>query len=167
MLVTIISSVTNVALLYLMYKGIYIPNWKIPLIINLIFGLIYLFARFGMAEQKVSNVSKIFTLSTTTYFAYSLSSLVYYHWKMERIISAYSMMKISLIILLLIVSYLNFVYIRAEISYKRKRGNIRIQKEKPKTLAERWKEWREGEDENEIIIQLGNSTESDERTPPI
>mgnify|MGYP001230980154 CR=1 FL=1 len=166
-LVTIILTITNIIFLFLMYKGVYVPNWKIPLFMIFVFASVYSFARYLMGERKVAKVARLYIFNLTMFVVYMLSAVVYHNWKMESIISRFSMMKLTMIILIIAIIYLNFVYIRAEISYKRKRGNIRIQQEKPKTLAERWKEWRARKDNNEIIIKLGNSTESEERTPPI
>ncbi|MEK4715728.1 hypothetical protein [Sporosarcina sp. FSL K6-5500] len=55
-----------------------------------------------------------------------LSSLVYSSWKMEMFLSQTTMMKLTLVMLVIVTVYLNVVFIRAEISYKKKRGNQRI-----------------------------------------
>lgn len=164
LIATILTLITNVVLFILIYKGIYIPNHKLLLILAVIFMVLYGIGRLVIKEQKHSKVSKAFILSISLYVPILLSTLAYNHWKLDAIISAHSITKIILILLTFVFLYLNFVYIRAEISYKRKRGNIRIQQEK-QSIIERWRERKRNE--NEIVIQLGVSTESKDRTPPI
>lgn len=163
-IVAIVSSVLNVMFLILIYKGIYIPNWKVLLLLIVLFVSVYGLARFVIGEPKDSKVFRVHVFNVTMFVAYMLSVLVYHNWKLERVISPFGMMKITLLILIALIVYLNFVYIRAEISYKRKRGNIRIQQEKPKSIFEKLKEKKS---DDEIVVQLGFSTESKDRTPPV
>lgn len=150
-----------------MFKGVYIPSGGTPFFIGLITALVYLVVGYLFGEKRSVRSSRLLVMSLTLNVAYSLSSLVYYKWKMVQIISAFSMLKISLVTLTTLVLYLNVIYIRAEISYKRKRGNQRIQKEPKKSRINIMRENKQREENDEISITLGHSTESKEQAPPI
>lgn len=164
-----LSLLLNIVMFYLMFEGIYIPSGKTPFFMALITIVIYMLVGYLFGEQRSRRLNRLLIMSLSVNIAYSLSSLVYRYWKMEQFISPFNMMKISLITLVVIILYLNIVYIRAEISYKRKRGNQRIQKEPKKSQFEKWRERRKkkSSEEEEIEILLGNSTESEEKPPPI
>lgn len=166
-IVVMLSLIINIVMFYLMYQGVYIPSGKTPFFIALIMFSVYALVGYFFGETRTKQLNRLFTVSLTLNIAYSLSSLVYHHWKLDSIISSFSMMKISLVVLVIVILYLNLVYIRAEISYKRKRGNQRIRKEPQKSLLEKWREKRRKENSNEIEIVLGHSTESEERVPPV
>ncbi|RKJ46317.1 hypothetical protein D7X33_34315 [Butyricicoccus sp. 1XD8-22] len=165
--VVCISLLLNIILFFLMYKGVYIPGGKTPFFIALTTATIYLLVGRIFGENKSRRLTRWFVFSISLYLAFSLSGLVYHNWKMESLLSSFSMMKISLFVLVAIIVYLNVVYIRAEISYKRKRGNQRIQKEPKKSQIDVWREKKKKQEENVISIQLGQSTESEEKAPPI
>lgn len=166
-IITALSLIVNTILFYLMYKGVFIPSGNTPFFIGLVTSLVYVVNRYFFDKSKSRRVTRWFVFSLSLYIVFTLSSLVYHNWKMESLISSFSMMKISLVLLVGIIIYLNVVYIRAEISYKRKRGNQRIQKEPKKSQFDLWRERRKEKDSNEIAIQLGVSTESEEKAPPI
>ncbi|MEN1969678.1 hypothetical protein WMZ97_16570 [Lentibacillus sp. N15] len=167
-LVVYFSLLTNTILFCLMFKGVYIPSGKTPFFIGIAFGLIYLLVGHLFNTDRSKRLNRMLIFSISLYIAFSLGGLVYYHWKMDYFISSLFMMKISLAAITAFLIYINVIYIRAEISYKRKRGNQRIQKESKKGQIDRWLEKKkEKEDSNEIIIILGNSTESEEQAPPI
>lgn len=60
--------------------------------------------------------------------------------------------------------YINFVYIRAEQSYKKKRGNQRIRQEPKQGYFEQLREGIFGkkEDKDEIILTIGVSTDNED-----
>lgn len=167
LIVVTVSLITNIIIFYLMYKGIYIPSGKMPLIFAVFIAVLYYGLGYLFGEVRGSRVTRLFIFSITLYVSFTLGSLTYENWKWISLISSFSMMKITLVFLLLVIIYLNIIYIRAEISYKRKRGNIRIQDEKPENHIKSWIERRRGKEEHEISIQLGKSTEAEEKAPPI
>ena len=57
---------------------------------------------------------------------------------------------------------LNNVFLRAEISYKKKRGNQRIEEQPNKSYFEKRKEERERIDRGDVRIVLGASTDNDD-----
>lgn len=159
--IVIVSLVLNLLFLILMFKGVYVPKSGTLFLIALITILVYLFAGHGMKEKKHPHVKKGLIFSLSIYLALIISSIIYHAWKLETIVSAETILKLVLLLTMTVVSYLNFVYIRAEISYKRKRGNQRIQKEQPNYVKE-WFKRRKRKQENEISIVLGYAKNSNE-----
>jgi len=70
------------------------------------------------------------------------------------------MMKLTLVLLGVIGIYLNIVFIRAEISYKKKRGNQRIEEQPNKSYFEKRQEKKERIERGEVRIILGASTDN-------
>lgn len=159
--VVVVSLVLNILFLILMFKGVYVPKSGMLFLIALITILVYLFASYALKEEKHPHVKKGLVFSLSTYLALTISSMMYHAWTLETMVSAETILKLVLLITMLIVSYLNFVYIRAEISYKRKRGNQRIRKEQPNYIKE-WFKRRKRKQENEISIVLGYAKDSKE-----
>ncbi len=91
-----------------------------------------------------------------------LSSLVHAAWNMEKFLSRLTMMKMTLVLLVIVAVYLNIVIIRAEISYKKKRGNQRIEEQPNKSYFEKRKEERERIERGDVRIVLGASTDNDD-----
>ena len=91
-----------------------------------------------------------------------LSSLVHSAWDMEKFLSRLTMMKLTLVLLVTVAVYLNVVFIRAEISYKKKRGNQRIEEQPNKSYFEKRKEEKERIERGEVRIVLGASTDNDD-----
>ena len=91
-----------------------------------------------------------------------LASLVYSTWDMEKFLSRLTMMKLTLVLLGITGIYLNIVFIRAEISYKKKRGNQRIEEQPNKSYFEKRKEEKERIERGEVRIVLGVSTDNDD-----
>ena len=91
-----------------------------------------------------------------------LSSLVHSAWDMEKFLSRLTMMKMTLVLLVIVAVYLNVVIIRAEISYKKKRGNQRIEEQPNKSYFEKRKEERERIKRGDVRIVLGASTDNDD-----
>jgi len=71
------------------------------------------------------------------------------------------MMKLTLVLLGITGVYLNIVFIRAEISYKKKRGNQRIEEQPNKSYFEKRKEEKERIKRGEVRIILGASTDNE------
>jgi len=70
-------------------------------------------------------------------------------------------MKLTLVLLGITGVYLNIVFIRAEISYKKKRGNQRIEEQPNKSYFEKRKEEKERIKRGEVRIILGASTDNE------
>ena len=88
-----------------------------------------------------------------------LASFIYSVWEMEKFLSRLKMMK--LVLAGIIGVYLNVAFIRAEISYKKKRGNQRIEEQPNKSYFEKRKEETERIERGEVRIILGASTDND------
>jgi len=71
-------------------------------------------------------------------------------------------MKLTLVLLGITGIYLNIVFIRAEISYKKKRGNQRIEEQPNKSYFEKRKEEKERIERGEVRIILGVSTDNED-----
>ncbi len=98
----------------------------------------------------------------TLFGAMFIASLVYSTWDIEKFLSRFTMMKLTLILFGIIGVYLNVVFIRAEISYKKKRGNQRIEEQPNKSYFEKRKEEKERIKRGEVRIILGGSTDNDD-----
>ena len=81
---------------------------------------------------------------------------------MEKFLSRLTMMKMTLVLLVIVAVYLNVVIVRAEISYKKKRGNQRIEEQPNKSYFEKWKEEKERIKRGEVRIVLGASTDNND-----
>lgn len=79
---------------------------------------------------------------------------------MEKFLSRLTMMKLTLVLLGIIGVYLHVVFIRAEISYKKKRSNQRIVELLSKSYFEKRKEEKERILRGEVKIVLGVSTDN-------
>ena len=73
------------------------------------------------------------------------------------------MMKITLVLLVTVAVYLNAVFIRAEISYKKKRGNQRIEEQPNKSYFEKRKVEKERIERGDVRIILGASTDNEDK----
>ena len=102
------------------------------------------------------------SFTMTLFASMFLSSLVHSAWDMEKFISRLTMMKMTLVLLVIVAVYLNVVIVRAEISYKKKRGNQRIEEQPNKSYFEKRKEERERIDRGDVRIVLGASTDNDD-----
>jgi len=81
---------------------------------------------------------------------------------MEKFLSRLTMMKLTLVLLGITGVYLNIVFIRAEISYKKKRGNQRIEEQPNKSYFEKRKEEKDRLRRGDVRIVLGASTDNDD-----
>lgn len=97
----------------------------------------------------------------TLFGAMFFASLIYSVWDMEKFLSRLTMMKLTLVLLGITGVYLNIVFIRAEISYKKKRGNQRIEEQPNKSYFEKRKEEKERIERGEVRIILGVSTDNE------
>lgn len=143
-----------------LYNEFLIMRPKYYLYIGILFMLIYYFVRRRHSSRKKAD--KLMILSSSLMFVSMLSSFVNEQWKLTNMISSITMMKILLVLLTIGTVYINFVYVRAEQSYKKKRGNQRIREEPKKSFLEELKESFKKEDENEVVLTLGISAENED-----
>ena len=69
----------------------------------------------------------------------------------------------TLVLLVIVAVYLNVVIVRAEISYKKKRGNQRIEEQPNKSYFDKWKEGKKRIERGEVRIILGASTDKEDK----
>ena len=105
-----------------MYNAVYIPPAKLILFSGLVTVVIYFVVK-KIQLSKNKKPDKLMSITMTLFGVMFLSSLVYSAWDMEKFISRLTTMKLTLLLLGIIGVYLNVFFIRAEISYKKKRGN--------------------------------------------
>jgi len=144
-----------------MYNAVYIPPAKLILIFVLTITVIYFIIK-RIQQRKNKRLDRLMLFTMSLFASMFLSSLVHSTWDMERFLSRLTMMKMTLVLLLIIAVYLNVVFIRAEISYKKKRGNQRIEEQPNKSYFEKRKEERERIKRGDVRIVLGASTDNDE-----
>ena len=125
-----------------MYNAIYIPPAKIILYSGLTTVAIYFFVR-RIQQRKNKRLDRLMSFTMSLYASMFLSSLVHTAWDIEKFLTRLTMMKMTLVLLVIVAVYLNVVFIRAEISYKKKRGNQRIEEQPNKSYFEKRKEGKE------------------------
>lgn len=144
-----------------MYNGVYIPSVKLILLSGLTAIAIHLIVC-RIQPNKNKKLDKLMGFSMTLFGVMLLSSFVYSSWKMEKFLSHFTMMKLTLVLLVVVAVYLNVVFIRAEISYKKKRGNQRIEEQPNKSYFEKRNEEKERIERGDVRIILGASTDNEE-----
>ncbi|MFC5591687.1 hypothetical protein ACFPRA_22635 [Sporosarcina soli] len=144
-----------------MYNAVYIPSAKIVLFLGLTTIAIYFIVK-RLQQRKNKRLDRLMSFSITLFASMLLSSLVHSAWDMEKFLSRLTMMKITLVLLVIIAVYLNIVFIRAEISYKKKRGNQRIEEQPNKSYFEKRKEEKERIQRGDVRIVLGASTDTND-----
>ncbi|MFS0574980.1 hypothetical protein AB1K83_05060 [Sporosarcina sp. 179-K 3D1 HS] len=144
-----------------MFNAVYIPPARLILISGLTTIAIYFIVK-RMQQRKNKKLDRIMSFTMSLFAAMFLSSLVYAAWNMEKFLSRLTMMKMTLVLLVTVSVYLNIVFIRAEISYKKKRGNQRIEEQPNKSYFEKRKEERERIKRGDVRIVLGESTDNDD-----
>lgn len=144
-----------------MYNGVYIPSVKLILLSGLMAIAIH-FIVCRIQPNKNKKLDKLMGFSMTLFGVMLLSSFVYSSWKMEKFLSHFTMMKLTLVLLVVVAVYLNVVFIRAEISYKKKRGNQRIEEQPNKSYFEKRNEEKERIERGDVRIILGASTDNEE-----
>src|SRR5699024_7801627 len=101
----------------------FVLNPFIYLILTVVMGVVYFTNMRVNPENRKANKLMILTLSLMGVGIFS--SFIYHNWKLTNVISETNMMKFMLILLSFFALYVNVIYIRAEQSYKKKRGNQR------------------------------------------
>ncbi|KRG13892.1 hypothetical protein ACA30_13210 [Virgibacillus soli] len=143
----------------LVYGGDYIPPAKHILISGVVLTIVYYTTTF-ILQHRSKKAKRLVMFSITVYISVFLSSYLYSVWTFDKLFSAEVIMKVILFMLLLVSVYGNILYMRAETSYKKKRGNQRIQVPRKESLIEKYKN-RNQEPEQEVILILGESTENE------
>lgn len=145
----------------LMYNAVYIPSAKPVLIAGLVIVAIYFIVK-RIQQRKNKKLDRLMSFAMSLFVAMFLSSLVHSIWDMEKFLSRLAMMKMTLVLLTIVAVYLNVVFIRAELSYKKKRGNQRIEEQRNKSYFEKRTEEKERIRRGEVRIILGESTDNDD-----
>ncbi|MEK5069600.1 hypothetical protein [Sporosarcina sp. FSL K6-1508] len=144
-----------------MYNAVYIPSAKLILISGLTTIAIYFLVK-RLQQRKYKKLDRLMSFTMSLFASLFLSSLVHSAWDMEKFLSRLTMMKMTLVLLVIVSVYLNVVFIRAEISYKKKRGNQRIEEQPNKSYFEKRKEEKERIQRGDVRIVLGASTDNDD-----
>ena len=123
---------------------------------------LYLFNR--RVHQENRKADKLMILSSSFFTVAIISHFIYSNWKLINLISEIMMAKIIVVLLGLFALYINIIYIRAEQSYKKKRGNQRIREEPKQGYIEQFMEGfkKKEKNPNEIVLQIGLSAERDD-----
>lgn len=123
---------------------------------------LYLFNR--RVHQENKKADKLMILSTSFFAVAIFSHFVYSNWKLTNLVSEEVMAKIIVVLLGFFALYINIIYIRAEQSYKKKRGNQRIREEPKQGYIEQFVEGfkKKEKNPNEITLQIGLSAERDD-----
>lgn len=116
----------------------------------------------ALKGERNKRVDRLVYLTMTVFISLFLSSLIYKHWTSERFITAKLLSNSILSILIFGGLYLNVMIMRAEDSYKKKRGNQRIKEQPGESLIDKWKKKRESKKNKEIYITLGVSAENED-----
>jgi len=144
-----------------MYNAVYIPPAKLILFSGLTTVAIYFITK-RLQQRKNKRLDRLMSFTMSLFTSMFLSSLVHSAWDMEKFLSRLTMMKMTLVLLVIVAVYLNAVIVRAEISYKKKRGNQRIEEQPNKSYFEKRKEERERIKRGDVRIVLGASTDNDD-----
>lgn len=154
----LISSFYMVAI----YYNLFILSPVMYLLTGIVIGVIYMFNR--RTSDLNRKADKMMILSTTLYIVSMLSAFIYKHWKLTNVISEINITKIMVVLLGFMSLYLNFVYIRAEQSYKKKRGNQRIKQEVKQGYIEELVSGfkKQEEQQKEIYFKIGEWAENDD-----
>ena len=160
-LIVAISFLTAALGVTAMYNAVYIPPAKLILIFGLTVTVIYFIVR-RLQQRKYKKLDRLMSFTMSLFASMLLSSLVHSAWDMEKFLSRLTMMKMTLVLLVIVAVYLNVVIIRAEISYKKKRGNQRIEEQPNKSYFEKRKEEKERIERGDVRIVLGASTDNDD-----
>lgn len=136
------------------------PMWLLSL--GLITIVIYMLLRVIEQESR-PNLNRLMTVTMSVYVVLFLGSVIHYEWIFDRFISASFLSRVVMMLLLLVVLYLNFIFMRMESSYKKKRGNQRIKESSKGTFFEQLKGLfkKEQGNPNDIFILLGEVTDNE------
>lgn len=107
-------------------------------------------------------MEKLMSITMTLFGVMFLSSFIYSVWDMEKFLLRLTMMILILVLLGITGIYLDVVFIRAVISYKKKRGNQRIEEQPNKSCFDKRKEVKERIGRGEVRIILGGSNDNDD-----
>lgn len=158
LLLSVLSFLLSGAGVVLIYNDLLILPPKYYMFI--MFGLIIVFFVLRRTFATNKKADRLMVLSQSILAANMLISLINSQWKLTNLISTVTMTKIATVILVIIAIYLNFIYMRAEQSYKKKRGNQRIKEEPKEGFVEQLR-GKKNTDKNEIMLTLGKSAENE------
>lgn len=138
------------------------PMWIVSLGAITIVG--YMLLRI-IEQESNPKLNQLMNVTMSVYVVLFIASLIHYKWIFDRFISASFLSKAVMLLLLLIALYLNFIFIRMESSYKKKRGNQRIKEKSKGTFIEQLKALfkKEQGNPNDIFIFLGEETNDESK----
>lgn len=144
------------------YYNLFILSPSMYLITGITVGVIYMFNR--RTNDYNRKADKMMILSTTSFIVAMVSSFIYKNWKLTNVISEMNITKIMVVLLGVTSLYLNFVYIRAEQSYKKKRGNQRIKQETKQGYIEEIVSGfkNKEEEQKELYFKIGEWAENED-----
>jgi len=161
MIVSLISFGISGYGVMLLWEGNFVPKPVWFIILGILTMVIHLVLRY-MTQENKRKTNRLVSVTVSIYGVLTVASFTYHQWKFEKFVSATSIMKVVLFLLLFTAIYLNYVVMRAETSYKKKRGNQRIKEQPNETIIQRWKKRKKSEKSNDIYIVLGESAESED-----
>ena len=158
LLTFVLSSVS----LFFIFNEIIIFRSMVYFLSGLTLGVYYFLNRRTHSTNRKAD--KLMILALGFFFVSMVSSYVYAEWNLSNMLTIPTVTKMSVALLSLLVLYLNFVYIRLEHNYKRKRGNQRIRKEPEvgyfEQLTSTFKERKQ--EQEEITLILGSVAENED-----
>lgn len=155
----LLSMLVSGICVFLMYNQTLILLPRYYFFIGLFSIIIYIFVKYSTTINR--RADKIFGLSMSVFLTNILSSMVYFNWKLSNLISNEVITKITVVSLTILAVHLNLFYIRAESSYKRKRGNQRI-REEPNSMFFKKIAKSNNTQEDDLVLVLGRSAENEE-----
>lgn len=146
------------------FNAWFIPSIDILIIIGSIVTLVYLFNLLKRYRNKRLELGLL--LSALMYLSLIIGVWVNSIWKFETILSAVSMMKLTLLLAAVLFSYFFFVYVRTQSAYKRRQGNLQHEKFLKGSRFKRNMKNADGDKCLEVSLTLGEGVQDDSRSTP-
>lgn len=148
----------SILLVFSFFKDWYIPSNGIILLFTGLLTILFVLLRYK--SNDVSQFwNRVVVLGIGLNFSVMISNLVLKYWTIESFVTAHFLAKATLFFLTLITTYLWYLVVQAERSYKKKIGNQRIQAPKPKGLISQMLAKTKNNDD--VIIVLGHSADNE------
>lgn len=131
----------------------FIPNIEILIIISLMVTLVYLFNIFKRNRNR--HLELFLLLSILMYLSLIIGVWVYSVWIFQAILSAVSMLKLTLILAAVLFGYLFFVYVRTKSVFERRQGILRQNESSNKDHCKRRKMGKDDAKGKDVSLILG------------
>jgi hypothetical protein len=155
MIFPILAVVAGVAGFVGMYKEWYIPNSDILLIVTGVLGILYVVAVMRRAGSK--NMAPFLLLALSLFFVQTAGAWIYGIWTFETILSAFGMMKISMIVLGTLALALNVIHFTSQIANKKRSAQRTVKQTKGGGITQLFKR---KQAEKTVAIILGESVKT-------